>query len=100
MVLVQYNSVFIPLCSPNTCNDVFNPNLTTFQSNCAESLHFSAFHICHKTLHYIIEKQTVAYEIPALVTSESCMNETDSSGMDCGPTERPGNVGEGTEGVT
>ena len=24
--------------------DVFNPNVTTFQSNCAEGLHFSAFH--------------------------------------------------------
>ena len=37
-------SVFIPVCSPNTCKDVFNPNVTTFQSNCAEGLHFSAFH--------------------------------------------------------
>ena len=35
---------YIPLCSPNTCEDVFNPNVTTFQSNCAEGLHFSAFH--------------------------------------------------------
>ena len=25
--------------------DVFNPNVTTFQSNCAEGLHFSAFHL-------------------------------------------------------
>ena len=24
--------------------DVFNPNVTAFQSNCAEGLHFSAFH--------------------------------------------------------
>ena len=40
----RYNSVFVPLCSPNTCKDVFNPNVTTFQSNCAEGLHFSAFH--------------------------------------------------------
>ena len=29
--------------SPNTCKYVFNPNVTTFQSNCAEGLHFSAF---------------------------------------------------------
>ena len=43
-MLVRYNSVFVPLCSPNTCKDVFNPNVTTFQSNCAEGLHFSAFH--------------------------------------------------------
>ena len=40
-----------PLCSPNTCKYVFNPNITTFQSNCAEGLHFSAFiilgtHMC------------------------------------------------------
>ena len=35
---------YIPLCSPNTCKYVFNPNVTTFQSNCAEGLHFSAFH--------------------------------------------------------
>ena len=32
------------LCSPNTCKDVFNPNVITFKSNCAEDLHFSAFH--------------------------------------------------------
>ena len=42
-MLVRYNSVFVPLCSPNTCKDVFNPNVTAFQSNCAEGLHFSAF---------------------------------------------------------
>ena len=35
---------YIPLCSPSTCKYVFNPNVTTFQSNCAEGLHFSAFH--------------------------------------------------------
>ena len=34
---------YIPLCSPNTCKDVFNPNVTTLQSNCADGLHFSAF---------------------------------------------------------
>ena len=34
---------YIPLCSPNTCKYVFNPNVTTFQSNCGEGLHFSAF---------------------------------------------------------
>ena len=47
LALVRYNSVFVPLCSPNTCKDVFDPNITTFQSNCAEGLHFSAFHSCH-----------------------------------------------------
>ena len=37
---------FVPLCSRNTCKDVFNQMLLyTFQSNCAEGLHFSAFHI-------------------------------------------------------
>ena len=35
---------FIPVCSPNACKGVFNPNVTIFQSNCAEGLHFSAFH--------------------------------------------------------
>ena len=44
LVLVRYNSVFVPLCSPNTFKDVFNPNVTAFQSNYAEGLHFSAFH--------------------------------------------------------
>ena len=44
LALVRYNSVFVPLCSPNTCKDVFNPNVTTFQSYCAEGLHFSDFH--------------------------------------------------------
>ena len=43
--LVRYNSVFVPLYSLNTCKGVFNPNVTTFQSNCAEGLHFSAFHL-------------------------------------------------------
>ena len=38
--------IYIPLCSPNTCKYVFNPNVTTFQSNCAEGLHFSAFSVC------------------------------------------------------
>ena len=32
-MLVRYNSVFVPLCSPNTRKDVFNPNVATFQSN-------------------------------------------------------------------
>ena len=27
VVLVRYNSVFIPLCSPNACKGVFNPNV-------------------------------------------------------------------------
>ena len=35
--------IYIPLCSPNTCKYVFNPNVTTFHSNFAEGLHFSAF---------------------------------------------------------
>ena len=34
----------------HACKDVLNPNVTiifiyTFQSNCAEGLHFSAFHV-------------------------------------------------------
>ena len=55
LALVQYNSVFVPLCLPNTCKDVFNPNVTTFQSNCAEGLHFSAFYsYCYYTIIIII----------------------------------------------
>ena len=37
-------SFHTPVCSPNTCKGVFSPNVTTFHSNCAEGLHFSAFH--------------------------------------------------------
>ena len=36
--------LIIPLCSPNTCKGVFNPNVATFQSNCVQGLHFSTFH--------------------------------------------------------
>ena len=36
-----------------TCKDVFNPNVTTFQSNCAKGLHFSAFHYCIVDLTFI-----------------------------------------------
>ena len=45
LVLVRYNSVFVYTSSPITCacKYVFNPNVTTFQSKCAEGLHFSAF---------------------------------------------------------
>ena len=28
------------MCSPNACKYVFNPNVTIFQSNCAEDLHY------------------------------------------------------------
>ena len=41
--VVQYNSVFIPVCSLNTCKGVFHPNVIIFQSNSAEGFHFSAF---------------------------------------------------------
>ena len=41
-------NVLLCLYSPNTCKDVFNPNITTFQSNCVEGLHFSAFHLKHE----------------------------------------------------
>ena len=36
---------FCTVVSPNTCKDVFNPNVITFLSNYAEDLHFSAFHL-------------------------------------------------------
>ena len=49
---------YIPLCSPNTCKYVFNPNVTTFQSNCAEGLHFTAFinprRACARGLQYLV----------------------------------------------
>ena len=40
------NSFFILVYSPNTyaCKGVFNPNIPILQPNCAEGLHFSAFH--------------------------------------------------------
>ena len=44
LTLVECNSVFIPVCSPNACNGVFNPNVTIFQSDCDEGLHARAFH--------------------------------------------------------
>ena len=53
--VVQYNSVFVPLCSPNTCKDVFNPNVTTFQSNCAKGLHFSAFHYYYYFIVFLLK---------------------------------------------
>ena len=37
-------SIQLSFRSPNTCKVAFNPNVTTFQSNCAGGLHFSAFH--------------------------------------------------------
>ena len=36
--------------------DVFNPNITTFQSNCAEGLHFSAFHYTHAEITSLAKK--------------------------------------------
>ena len=34
---------YIPVYPIHANNYVFNPNVTTFQSKCAEGLHFSAF---------------------------------------------------------
>ena len=42
---VGQNSVFMSLCSPNTCNGVFNPNVPILQSSSAEEMHFSIFPI-------------------------------------------------------
>ena len=36
---------FHTVCSPNACKCVFNPNVTIFQANFAEGLHFSDFHL-------------------------------------------------------
>ena len=64
-----------------TCKDVFNPNVTTFQSNCAEGLHFSAFHYFSikllanlaklkgprkKYLQYIVHMIVIKCTLPAL----------------------------------
>ena len=46
LAFVRYNSVFVPMCSPNTCKCVFNPNVTY-----AKGLHFSAFHYCMAIVH-------------------------------------------------
>ena len=46
----QFSYNIIPVCSPNACEVVFNPNGTTFQSNCAKGLHFSAFHLNYYAL--------------------------------------------------
>ena len=41
----RVGSIKLSFCTiVNTCKDVFNLNVTTFQSNCAEDLHFSVFH--------------------------------------------------------
>ena len=52
--LIQLSN-FVPVCSPNTCRGVFNPNVAIFQSNCAEGLHFSAFH-CYSNNNNIIPR--------------------------------------------
>ena len=62
-MLVRYNSVFVPLCSPNTCKDVFNTNVTAFQSNCAEGLHFSAFHFVLLFLNLLSWKSLVHMKV-------------------------------------
>ena len=40
--------IYIPLCSPNTCKYVFNPNVTT--------LHFSAFIIISISINKYMQK--------------------------------------------
>ena len=53
--------------SPNTCKDVFNPNVTTFQSNCAEGLHFSAFHCtCTATCYSLFTFSWLRFESGSL----------------------------------
>ena len=42
----------------NTCKGVFNSNVTTFQLNCVEGLHFSAFHYSSKN----VQKEKKMYE--------------------------------------
>ena len=75
--LVRYNSVFVGLLqlsfrtivSPNTCKVVFNTNVTTFQSNCAEGLHFSAFHFtCRNNTNAAVMKWGILASFPGFVT--------------------------------
>ena len=48
-----------------TCKDVFNPNVTAFQSNCAEGLHFSAFHLYIIIIgHYDVHTSIISIIIP------------------------------------
>ena len=51
LFLSTLHSVYTRDCS---CKDVFNPNITTFQSNCAEGLHFSAFHCYNNNINNIV----------------------------------------------
>ena len=65
---------YIPLCSPNTCKYVFNPNVTTFQSNCAEGLQFSAFislRFIAKNRRYDIHSVWISEEVSAFFTIDS-----------------------------
>ena len=52
IVFTQLENIFACIHSMNTCKDVFNPNVTAFQSNCAEGLHFSAFHYVYNLIIY------------------------------------------------
>ena len=69
---------YIPLCSPNTCKYVFNPNVTTFQSNCAESLHFSAFiTCCNYLIHLYNDTLCVRYsQISILICIRNSLSDT------------------------
>ena len=63
---------YMPLCSPNTCKYVFNPNVITFQLNCTDGLPFSAFIIVViiilciiiiHILHYLDDGQAVTLSV-------------------------------------
>ena len=44
----------MPVCSPNACKGVINPNVTIFQSNCAEGLHLVFFSFVLQFIIYFI----------------------------------------------
>ena len=70
MLLIRYNSVFVHLCSPNTCKGVFNSNVATFQSNCAEGLDFSAFHVfMYRGVKIAVYMVSINHEIHAAFNS-------------------------------
>ena len=56
MVLVRYNSVSVYTIVFTQYMHVSNPNITTFQSNCAKGLHFSTFHYYIKSSVALLSK--------------------------------------------
>ena len=67
-------SIQLSFCSPNACIDVFNSNVPIFHSNCADSLHFSAFFI---KIVLISLRQTII-----MLPSQSCSRHVQAVPLD------------------